>query len=575
MLGEYIASAPLTLLVKPGGGIRPIAVGTIWRRLVSKVSAIMIGLSLNGYLDNLQFGVGVSRGGEAILHAVNRLIEDRRDDVGISMLLVDFKNAFNLVDREVMLQEVRLRCPSISRWVKFCYSNLAILYYREHTLWSSRGLVGVFPPNIDRPMQGVKLLGGPASVDFGFSSKLVMKRVAKTIVLMDVVAKIDDPQCELLLLRACAGISKLYFAIRTYLSRVFESAQCSFDVALRSSLDRIVTASGPGLDDWQWRISVDLQTKLLRHADIGGSEPSFENALYISQRLLKLHNLLFLYLLDKWLCGNLNKEITLSTGSGRFQSQPCLACSRVFAEDIYGDHVVSCTGIIDFKHRHNLVCDTLLDICYRSGISVDLTGSSPLTQTVMTGFVSGRAVIDAAQRKRVKYNTKCAAIGYGFLSFSFSSLGELEEGAGTLLKRIRKFSMTQDVGARVAVHIFNRIDFSIAKGPRTYNLSTLPFQDLVQIQKVPKNNLNVLKVLEKNLEVLKVEEKNLDESGPILLHKIATSMILSYWLSYFTFQIYHLLPPPSIIVATTKPAHHNHYKAPPLSPAISTIVANR
>ncbi|GJZ05794.1 hypothetical protein Tco_0539587 [Tanacetum coccineum] len=28
--------APLTPLVKPGGGIHPIAVGTVWRRLVSK-----------------------------------------------------------------------------------------------------------------------------------------------------------------------------------------------------------------------------------------------------------------------------------------------------------------------------------------------------------------------------------------------------------------------------------------------------------------------------------------------------------------------------------------------------------
>ncbi|GKF93995.1 hypothetical protein Tco_0283695, partial [Tanacetum coccineum] len=63
-------------------------------------------------------------------------------------------------------------------------------------------LVGVFPPNIARPMHGVKLFGGPASVNFGFSSELVMKRVAKTIVLMDAVAKINDPQCELLLLRA-------------------------------------------------------------------------------------------------------------------------------------------------------------------------------------------------------------------------------------------------------------------------------------------------------------------------------------------------------------------------------------
>ncbi|GKE39269.1 hypothetical protein Tco_1462674, partial [Tanacetum coccineum] len=93
-LGEYIASAPLTPLVKPCGGIRPIAVGTVWRCLVSKVSAIMIGHSLDGYLDGLQFGVGVAGGSEAILHSMNRLIEACGDDIGLYMLLVDFKNAF-------------------------------------------------------------------------------------------------------------------------------------------------------------------------------------------------------------------------------------------------------------------------------------------------------------------------------------------------------------------------------------------------------------------------------------------------------------------------------------------------
>ncbi|GJU80541.1 hypothetical protein Tco_1282906, partial [Tanacetum coccineum] len=176
----------------------------------------------------------------------------------------------------------------------------------------------------------------------------------------------------------------------------------------------------------------------------------------------------------------------------------CSACSRVFDEDIYGDHVVSCAGIIGIKHRHNVVRDTFIDICYRSGISagkevdiglnggcdkllrpadmllyswdggldvcVDLTGSSPLTQTGMIDFVPGRAVTDVAQRKRGKYMDKCMAIGYRFLPFSFSSLGELEADAVTLLKQIRKFSMTQDIGARAVVHIFNRISFSIAKG---------------------------------------------------------------------------------------------------------------
>ncbi|GJU02342.1 hypothetical protein Tco_1112680, partial [Tanacetum coccineum] len=70
ILDEYFASAPLTLLVKSGGGIRPIVVGTVWRCLVSKVSVVVIGHSSDGYLNDLQYGVGVSGRGEAILHHI-------------------------------------------------------------------------------------------------------------------------------------------------------------------------------------------------------------------------------------------------------------------------------------------------------------------------------------------------------------------------------------------------------------------------------------------------------------------------------------------------------------------------
>ncbi|GKE72774.1 hypothetical protein Tco_1534815 [Tanacetum coccineum] len=144
-----------------------------------------------------------------------------------------------------------------------------------------------------------------------------------------------------------------------------------------------------------------------------------------------------------------------------------------------------------------MVRDTLVDICFRAGISVgkevdigldrghdqklrladmllyswdgghdvcmDLTGSSPLTQTVMIDFAPGRAVTDAAHLKRGKYMSKCAAIGYGFLPIFFSSLGELETDVVTLLWRIRKFSMAQDIGARATIQIFNRISFAITK----------------------------------------------------------------------------------------------------------------
>ncbi|GKA30369.1 putative reverse transcriptase domain-containing protein, partial [Tanacetum coccineum] len=557
----------------PGGGIRPIVVGIVWRRLVSKVSATMIGHSLDGYLDGLQFGIWVQGGGEAILHAVNRLVEDRGDDVGLSMLLVDFQNAFYLVNRTVMLEEVRLRCPAISRWVEFCYSNPTRLYYGEHSMWSCQGvqqsdplgpllfflvlhppickirdsfnlclrawylddvtivgdtlvvgkvlelitedglrcglhlnvdktelfwpkedlrsrLEGVFPPNISLPLYGVKLLGGLISVDVDFSSALVTKRVSKTIGLLDTIAKINDPQCELLLIRACARISKLYFSMRTCPPRVFESAQLSFDMALRSTLERIVTASGPGFGDWKWR----LRTLPFAFGGLGvysaafGS--TFDDALCVFNSAMEID---FLSNPSRWPYGYLKGKSILRTGFVWFRS-----LDWDNERDVYRDHVVSCAGVIGIKHRHKAVRDTLVDICFRSGISagkefdiglgggrdkalrhadmllyswdggldvcVDLTGSSPLTQTGMADFVPGLVVLDAAQRKPGKYMTKCAAIGYGFLPFFFSSLGELEADAVTLRKRIRKFSVAQDIGARAAIHIFNGIGFSIAKG---------------------------------------------------------------------------------------------------------------
>ena len=110
----------MTPLVKPGGGIHPIAVGTVWRRLVSKVASSSIGNSMNSYLQDFQFGVGVPGGCKAVLHYVDRLVESKGSEVGLSMLLVNFKNAFNLVDRSVLLQEARARCPSIAPWMDFC-----------------------------------------------------------------------------------------------------------------------------------------------------------------------------------------------------------------------------------------------------------------------------------------------------------------------------------------------------------------------------------------------------------------------------------------------------------------------
>nr|XP_043638167.1 probable WRKY transcription factor 49 [Erigeron canadensis] len=83
----------------------------------------------------------------------------------------------------------------------------------------------------------------------------------------------------------------------------------------------------------------------------------------------------------------------------------------------------------------------MLNVC------IDLTWSSPLTQTGMIEFVPNHAMVEAAQRKRDKYIAKCADIKYRFIPFPLSSFGKLENDALTLVKQIRKFSVIQDIGA--------------------------------------------------------------------------------------------------------------------------------
>ncbi|XP_038698724.1 uncharacterized protein LOC119996235 [Tripterygium wilfordii] len=298
-LGPYVASAPLTPLLKSDGGIRPIAVGTIWHRLVSKLTVKGVIKDMVHYLRDHQFGVGIPEGAEAVIHAVNRIVQAEKDNTKLTMSLVDFSNAFNLVDRGVMFREVRLRCPALACWVEFCYGKAAKLYLGRNCIVSSTGIqqgdpfgpllfslvlhpllhrikeecglafmafylddgtiiddtfkvdkairfiqevgpeyglllninktevfwpsedprrspeANLFSRGIARPMCGVKVLGGPVSSDAVFCVQMLHMRVSKALVAMDLLDQLKDPQMELLLLRACVGMSKMVFALHT------------------------------------------------------------------------------------------------------------------------------------------------------------------------------------------------------------------------------------------------------------------------------------------------------------------------------------------------------------------------
>ncbi|GKC82198.1 hypothetical protein Tco_1137915 [Tanacetum coccineum] len=75
VLAEFVASTPLMPLLKPDNGISPIIVGSIWRRLASKVAMRGVRKEMSKYLEDFQFGVGVPSGAEAVSPCSKRILK--------------------------------------------------------------------------------------------------------------------------------------------------------------------------------------------------------------------------------------------------------------------------------------------------------------------------------------------------------------------------------------------------------------------------------------------------------------------------------------------------------------------
>ena len=137
-VAPWIAGAPLYPLKKKDGGVRPIAVGEVLRRLVSRACCAEVKAD-SFFLSMGQVGVGVKGGAEAAVQAVRLALEHASDSV---TLKVDFENAFNAVDRHAILKELEANFPQLVSWFRFCYSDPAILTCQGKVLpfGSSRGV---------------------------------------------------------------------------------------------------------------------------------------------------------------------------------------------------------------------------------------------------------------------------------------------------------------------------------------------------------------------------------------------------------------------------------------------------
>ena len=100
---DLLFAANLTALRKKDGGIRPIAVGNVFRRLASKIAAKRVIPELRRQLPPVQLSIGVSGGWEAAAHAVRAFVQSPVVPGNNVLVKLDIKYAFNTVRRDHVL----------------------------------------------------------------------------------------------------------------------------------------------------------------------------------------------------------------------------------------------------------------------------------------------------------------------------------------------------------------------------------------------------------------------------------------------------------------------------------------
>ena len=139
-LGELVAESQLIALYKDSSQIdvRPVSVGCSLRRLLTKAYCAGIKDKIFEHVQEAQLGM-LKGGYEIGVHSMRELALQAKNNGWVIMLL-DFTNAFNTVDRNLMLRLVRAHCPEMAKLTYWLYSQSPhLITSRGDTVKSSTG----------------------------------------------------------------------------------------------------------------------------------------------------------------------------------------------------------------------------------------------------------------------------------------------------------------------------------------------------------------------------------------------------------------------------------------------------
>ena len=135
---EILFGGKLLALNKPGGGLRPIAIGYYWRRLTAKCANTIALDQLGDFFAPIQLGVGVKGGCEAAIHAARRFCSTMSTEQ--ILVKLDFRNAFNSINRETVLRAVAAHIPMLYAFCHLTYANHTSLLFGEDLISSEDGV---------------------------------------------------------------------------------------------------------------------------------------------------------------------------------------------------------------------------------------------------------------------------------------------------------------------------------------------------------------------------------------------------------------------------------------------------
>ena len=117
-------------------GVRPIGIGEVVRRIIGKAVLGVISPDIQSVTGTVQLCTGQSAGIESAIHAMCQIFQNPLSE---GMLLIDARNAFNSLNRQVALRNISATCPTLATLAINTYREDIQLFIEGETILSSVG----------------------------------------------------------------------------------------------------------------------------------------------------------------------------------------------------------------------------------------------------------------------------------------------------------------------------------------------------------------------------------------------------------------------------------------------------